>query len=499
MKANTFIFAALVVVGALAASGCTDSAPSGPSASLGSVTVTKYVAIGNSLTAGYQSNALYHSSQIYSYPKLISDQLDAAGANLGTFQQPLYSDPGSPDPATGKAAQYQLINLVGPIIGPTGAAAGAPENLALPRPYDNLGVPGAIIYDFLDTTNFVSKGSAPRNNAFFGLVLRSSAFGANILAQATALNPDLVTFWLGNNDVLGYATSGGTSMNIVGTVGPTPAPVFQQMYSGAVGALHAALPKAKILVGNIPDVKAIPFFTTVGPQVAAAIKAAKAAHPTIVGLFYQTNGNTGTSNTFTNFNNPQSDPLITLEAGPYAALIGYPGGKWYKDNGYPALPAGIDTTDAPFGLDPRNPFPDALVLDSAEQATTEQAISAFNSTIAAVAAANNAALVDFNAFFNGVKANGVTVNGETFKTDYVSGGLFSLDGVHPTSKGYGILANQYIKTMNASFGMHVPYVNINNLPGLPTVQQLGKLGGKNIPIIPYSAWKGFNALWGSGF
>jgi len=58
------------------------------------------------------------------------------------------------------------------------------------------------------------------------------------------------------------------------------------------------------------------------------------------------------------------------------------------------LPAGIDTTDAPFGLDPRNPFPDALVLDSAEQATTEQAISAFNSTIAAVAAANNAALVD---------------------------------------------------------------------------------------------------------
>jgi hypothetical protein len=53
--------------------------------------------------------------------------------------------------------------------------------------------------------------------------------------------------------------------------------------------------------------------------------------------------------------------------------------------------------------------------------------------------------------------------------------------------------------MNASFGLHVPYVNINNLPGLPTVQQLGKLGDKNIPIIPYSAWKGFNALWGSGF
>ncbi|MGA7159424.1 MAG: SGNH/GDSL hydrolase family protein [Bacteroidota bacterium] len=496
MKANTFIFAALVVIGALVAQGCTDSAPSGPSASLGSVTVTKYVAIGNSLTAGYQSNALYHSSQIYSYPKLISDQLDAAGANLGTFQQPLYSDPGNADPVTGKAAQYQLISFVGPVIGPTGQAAGAPENLALARPYDNLGVPGAIIYDFLDTTNFASKGNPPRSNGFFSLVLRNSAFGGSILAQAHALNPDLVTFWLGNNDVLGYATSGGTSMNIAGTVGPTPSSLFQQLYGQALSMLRTALPNAKILVGNIPDVKAIPFFTTVGPEMAAGIKAAKASNPAIVGLFYEKHGEVVASS-YTNFNNPQSDPLITLEAGPYAALLGYPTGQWYRDNGYPSLPAGIDTTK-PFGFHPQNPFPDALVLDSAEQATTEQAISDFNNTISASATQFNAAVVDFNGFFNSVKQYGVTVNGETFKTDYVSGGLFSLDGVHPTSKGYGILANQYIKTMNAKFGMHVPYVNINTLPGLPTVHPLSKAEVENVPIIPYRAWKSFNALWQSG-
>ncbi len=497
--------AALVLVGLLAASGCTDTAPSGPHATLGGVTVTKYVAIGNSLTAGYQSNALYHSSQIYSYPKLISDQLDAAGANLGTFQQPLYSDPGNADPLTGKAAQYKLVNLVGPIIGPIGEPAGVPENLALARQYDNLGIPGAIIYDFLDTTNIASKAAA-RNNAFFQLVLRSNPpFGASILAQAVALSPDLVTFWLGNNDVLGYATSGGTSKNIVGTVGPTPATTFQQLYGASIGALRAALPHAKILVGNIPDVKAIPFFTTIGPQVAAGVKGAMAANSAVVGLFYEKSGEV-VATSYTNFTHPQSDPLITLEAGPYALLLGHPTGQWYRDlaasQGIPFAnlyasyqAAGIDTTK-PFGFHPQNPFPDALVLDSAEQATTEQAISAFNGSIAAIAATNNAAVVDFNAFFNGVKAHGVTVNGETFKTDYVSGGLFSLDGVHPTSKGYGILANQYIKTMNASFGMHVPYVNINNLPGLPTVQTLGKSAdGKNIPMIPYKAWKSFNALW----
>ena len=123
-----------------------------------------------------------------------------------------------------------------------------------------------------------------------GWYFESNQFGANILAQASALNPDLVTFWLGNNDVLGYATSGGTSENIVGTVGPTPSTIFQQLYGQALGALRAALPHAKILVGNIPDVKAIPFFTTIGPKVAAGVKGAMAANPAVVGLFYEKSG-----------------------------------------------------------------------------------------------------------------------------------------------------------------------------------------------------------------
>jgi len=53
--------------------------------SLGSKTVTKYVAIGNSLTAGYQSNGLYQSGADLRYPNLIAGQLKLAGATLGTF------------------------------------------------------------------------------------------------------------------------------------------------------------------------------------------------------------------------------------------------------------------------------------------------------------------------------------------------------------------------------------------------------------------------------
>ena len=502
MKANTFIFAALVVIGALVAQGCADSAPSGPSASLGSVTVTKYVAIGNSLTAGYQSNGLYQSAQMYSYPNLISQQLTAAGANLPAFQQPLWPDPGSPDPATGKASRFELISLTGPVVGPAGetvVAAAPPSAGTLLRPYDNLGIPGAVIGDFLDTTNFLTKAAA-RENGFFAAILRSSAFGSSILAQATALKPDLVTFWLGANDVLGYATSGGTS-----PAAPTDANTFAGYYSESIGYLHGALPKTKIVVANIPDVDAIPFFTTVGPKIAASLKGVESVNHAVVGLWYEKHGEIVASS-YTNFTDPSTDPLITLKGGPYAGLIGQSTGQWYHDLaaalGLPFAAvfanyqaAGIDTTQ-PFGLVPTNPFPDALVLDAGEQATAATAISAFNATIAEVAAGNGAAVVDMNGFFNMIKTSGLVVDGETFTTAYIAGNLFSLDGVHPSSKGYGIVANEYIKTMNASFGMHVPLVSINSLPGIPTVQSLSKSAGdKNIPVIPYSAWKSFDALW----
>ena len=138
-----------------------------------------------------------------------------------------------------------------------------------------------MIWDFLDTTNFLTKAAA-RENGFFAAILRSSAFGSSILAQATALKPDLVTFWLGANDVLGYATSGGTS-----PAAPTDANIFAGYYSESIGYLHAALPKTKIVVANIPDVDAIPFFTTVGPKIAASLKGVESVNHAVVGLLYE--------------------------------------------------------------------------------------------------------------------------------------------------------------------------------------------------------------------
>jgi lysophospholipase L1-like esterase len=482
MKLMMKFFLMVAGLAALSLTGCSDSAPNGPMASLGSVTVKKYVAVGNSLTAGYQSAGLYQSAQLYSYPKLISQQLTMAGASLGSFEQPYYSDPGTPD-ATGKASRYEIISLVGPVIGPKGLAAGQPTNTALTRPYDNLGIPGIPLAGFMDTTGTYQSPPLGRD-----AILRwtSGPFPKNVYKQAVALSPDLMTFWLGANDVLGYATTGGTS-----PAAPTPATTFAAIYTQALGNIRASLPNVRLVVGNIPDVKAIPFFNTLGPQVAAKIGALG------LKLYYQKAGESGvaTGQTTLTEANP---PLLTLVGISYAPYIGQPTGLFYRANGIPyaAVHAiGIDTTQ-PFGLDPRNPWPNALVLDATEQANCTTAISAFNATIASVAAANGAAVVDFFSFFNNVAANGYALAGETYTTAYVSGGLFSLDGVHPSSRGYGIVANEYIKVMNAKFGMSIPLVDVSQLPGIPA--PLGKISSQDgFPVLPLDALKDFQRMFGT--
>ena len=57
------------------------------------------------------------------------------------------------------------------------------------------------------------------------------------------------------------------------------------------------------------------------------------------------------------------------------------------------------------------------------------------------------------------------LDGIPFTTTFVTGGLFSLDGVHPTSRGYGIVANEFIKVINTKWGTSIPLVNVSQIPG----------------------------------
>ncbi|HEY6952193.1 MAG TPA: SGNH/GDSL hydrolase family protein [Bacteroidota bacterium] len=497
MKKLTIVALPLALLAVLFADGCKDNAPSGPTPGLGSVTVTKYVSIGNSLTAGWQSNGLYESAQIYSYPNLIAGQLVKAGAGIDAFKQPLWRDPGTPDPNTGFASRLQIISLNGPVIAPANeavTAAGPTDAATLPRPYDNLGIPGIPLAGFMDTTG-TYQASPLGDKAILRWNNPGSPFPKSVFLQVKAMQPkpDLITFWLGANDVLGFATSGGVSPST-----PTDPAIFQFLYAQALDSLRANFPNAKIIVGNIPRVETVPFFTTVGPLMAEGIAGARKLSSAIQGLYYQkhTDANVGTG--LTQLTEP-FHPLITLKGIAYAELLGQPTGQWYRDiaaaNHVPlaaVIPPQIDTTK-PFGFHPQNPWPNALALDSTEQAMAEAAINSFNTTISTVAASKGAVLFDANALLVELNTSGYNADGSLLTSEYIAGGAFSLDGIHPSDRGYGVVANEIIKVMNSRFGMSVPLVDINSLPGIPA--PLSKVSPDRVPVISYSAFKDFDWLF----
>ncbi len=389
---------------------------------------------------------------MYSFGNLIANQVNTV------YEQPLYSDPGTP-------GRLEIVTLL-PFVSTTNQGFGEPINSVLPRPYNNLGVPGALLYDILNATNANNCASAlfaGKPNPMFDLVLRNSALNVGSqFQQAAALNPTFVTLWVGNNDVLGFATSGGTSPST-----PTDVGTFSFLYN-ATASSFAAIPGAKVAVGNVFDVSTIAFFTTVGPQMAFNVPWGYLASLGAPGIFYQQHGETIGTGIADSLKLLTGDIYITLPGGSYAGFIGTPNGRFYRDNGFPALPPGIDTTK-PFGVHPQNPWPDALTLDAGEITTVQTAVTAYNNVIRDAATANGFALADVNTLLKNIRANdftgGTNINGINFKTTYVTGGLFSLDGVHPTSQAQGIIANTFISAINSQFSAEIPLIDVAKIPG----------------------------------
>lgn len=453
----------------------------------GSANFSRFVTIGNSITAGYQSGTIYESGQMYSYGNLIAKQVGV------DFQVPYVSDPG-----LGGRMEVQSLS---PFAIKYNTSSGSLLNASYPAPYNNLGVPGALIYDVLFAKNSTTCASyvfAGVPNPYFDFILRNKG---TQLEQALSLAPTFVTVWIGNNDVLGYATSGGTS-----PAAPTPVAQFNQLFGGIMQGLkqYTDFSGAKAVIANIPSVSAIPFFTTVGPalatnpalvwwQIAAAQTASGLPATGLIFASHEGGTNLGQLPYKIGFADSTSlrngTKLITLVGQSYAPLLGQPTGKFYRDNNIP-VPLGVDTTKA-FGFHPQNPFPDAFVLDSDEIATASNSVSAYNATIASLANANGYGLVDIFTKFNQFRQNdaaGTVVNGITFRTTYVSGGLFSLDGVHPSSQAHGIVANEFIKVINTKYGAKIPEVDVSTIPG--SIYFSGKISYKDgYPVIPAEAFK----------
>jgi phospholipase/lecithinase/hemolysin len=112
------------------------------------------------------------------------------------------------------------------------------------------------------------------------------------------------------------------------------------------------------------------------------------------------------------------------------------------------------------------PLPGTVVLDAGEQAAARAAVAAYNQAIAQTAALHGQAVGDVHGIVTDIAENGLVVGDETLTTEFLVGGLFSLDGVHPTCKGQGVIANALIAAIEDRYGVSFPGVSIAGLPGV---------------------------------
>lgn len=443
-----------------------------PTTSAGSADFSRYIAVGNSLTAGFSDGGLYREGQLSSYPSILAGQFAQAGG--GSFVQPLFSEAQSNGSGYLRLAGFSATGApvtanVTTNLGVRGGTAAAPLYTQFLDPINNLGVPGIRMSDI----NTAGYGSALGNPYFERITPAASGLQTylqRVQATVASIKPTFFTEWLGNNDVLGYATSGGASTAPNNSL--TTVALFTTNTGQVLDALTAG--GAKGVVATIPDVTGIPFFTTVGPTFKATL--VKNSVPGIVAFTgaapgAATSGNRKQIATTDIRDGSGGRQLFTLTSSPFLGLLGRPtGAPWRALVPRASLAAylagyAIDTTAA-FGASAGNPFPSAYILDDAEQVLVANATTSFNSALTTAANSRNLAVFDANSFFRNVAAYGYATDAANNSAAYLSGNLFSLDGVHPTPKGYAVIANEMLRVINAKYGSTFQAVNANGYRGV---------------------------------
>lgn len=447
----------------------------------GSANFSKYVALGNSLTSGYSDGALFIEGQKGAYPALMAEQFALVGG--GSFTTPFMADNVGGFKVGGTVASGPRLYYTGISSAPLAPAPGTPSTEILNHltgAFNNMGVPGAKSFHLLSNTYGNPAGIGSYANPYF--VRFASSSSATVLGDAVAQNPTFFSLWIGNNDVLSYATSGGTGVNQTGNLDPatygsndiTNPNVFASVYNNLVNGLTAN--GAKGVVANIPYVTSIPFFTSVPynavPLNSAQVTALNSGYATYngglvaaknAGLITEAERLARTIN-FAVGQNPVVivDEYLTTVNIP--GVITLPKYRQTTSADYILLLSGGVSAQAHFaaGNGTQTPLADNWVLSKDEVAEIKTATDAYNNTIQSIASAKGLAFVNANAVMAQVANGGVSYNGFTLTSTFVTGNAFSLDGVHPSPKGYALIANKFIEAINAKYGSNLKGPNVGN-------------------------------------
>ena len=323
----------------------------------------------------------------------------------------------------------------------------------------------------------------------------SSSASTTVLADALAQNPTFFTLSeVGGNDVLSFALAGGAGVdqspsasNPTGNLDPatygsndiTNPLVFNNVFDVMVNALTTGGRKG--VVANVPYITSLAHFTTV-PYNPVPLDASTSTqlNTQLLGTVIQILTALGQPNRISLLEAKANNKLLikdedlvdfsaqisgALQQGGVPAAQAQLMGSLYGQARHSTaedlfvLPLSkiIGTTTvtvpSPFNtIGVTFPLEDKWVLTPQEQLAIKTATDAYNTKIEAVATAKGLAFVDFKTILETASTTGIQFDNYMLKTNLVTGGLISLDGVHLTARGYALMANKMLEAIDLAYG-----------------------------------------------
>jgi hypothetical protein len=407
----------------------------------GSANFTNYISVGNSFTQGFQDGGLHNEfgQQDNSYPAIIAKQMGT------TFLQPTVMGTGSGymhleyingEIEVIKAFDKDISNNHPNAINYDPSFNGWVSNTVK---YNNFGVGGMNVRNITSvgpnqasdalTFHILFGGSAPSVLAWngiqgepispYGRFLNWGTIGDRIeyIDMVKSSNATFFTNWLGINDAMSWAKEGGDDVS--GFAVLTDLSEFRAKYDTLLTSFKDMGTQG--VCATVHDVTQAPFFTTITlDRLGKDVWIKEGADTTLI-------------------RKATNEDLILLTAKD---LLGNNVGDLQS-----------------------NPLPHTYVLDKDEVQITKNYINSINNEIRASAIAHNYGVVDMFSFMNSL-TGGVTFDGVNYTTSYIEGGAYSLDGLHPNGRGYAMIANEFIKTINSSYGSSLLPVSVSSYRGV---------------------------------
>jgi hypothetical protein len=412
----------------------------------GDADLSVFVSIGGSVTAGFLDDALSFEGQVNSLGYILSEQFSEVGG--GTFGQPWLPGSSLGINLEGKTAlklgyktDCEGVTSLSPV-----RLSDVADPLLLNIPYGstfhNYGVPHLKSTE-ISLVGYGDNISNPGNYNPFFYRMAADPVTSSVLGDAMTRNPTFFSVFVGMDEVLQYAKKGAA----VGSLTPVNG-ADGVGFDGSIDNLLSTLTTngAKGVVGTIPDVTEMPYFTTI-PYNGLDLDEESA---TTLNEIYNPIG--------INFN-VGKNPFVIED--PSAGVFGV---RLMEEGELILLNVPLDSVKC-YKMGSVFPFRNEFILTNQEIGEIRNRTTQYNAVLVSEAQSRGLAVADVESFYSKI-TDGFVYNGITMSARFVSGGAYSLDGIHLNPRGNALLANEFIKAVNETYNAKIPFADATKYRGI---------------------------------